>query len=117
MDQNVNLLNLKYATPEKLKQSSISILEWINLNEIKYLAVHFDLDVLSPEDFRSIYPAEPYLKDFEAAVGKLTLNDVSRILVDISQQAEIVGLSIAEHLPWDAINLRNSLEQLSIFTE
>lgn len=28
---------------------------------------------------------------------------------DVSEQTEIVGFSIGEHLPWDAINLRKAL--------
>lgn len=116
-DQDVNRLKLRYAVPDELKKDSQSIIDWINENQIEQIAVHFDLDVLSPQDFRSIYPAEPYLKDFGAAIGELTLKDVTRILTDISEQAEIVGLSIAEHLPWDAMNLRAALAQIAIFND
>ncbi|MEO1771796.1 arginase family protein [Candidatus Enterococcus ferrettii] len=116
-DQEVNRLNLRHAAPEKLRENSQPILEWIQENQIKELAVHFDLDVLSPQDFRSIYPAEPHLKEFDAAIGSLTLQEVTRILTDTSKQTDIVGLSIAEHMPWDAINLRKALSQISIFNE
>ncbi|WP_315306425.1 arginase family protein [Enterococcus devriesei] len=116
-DQDVNRLKLPYAVPDELKKDSQSIIDWINENQIEQIAIHFDLDVLSPQDFRSIYPAEPYLKDFGAAIGELTLKDVTRILTDISEQAEIVGLSIAEHLPWDAMNLRAALAQITIFND
>lgn len=116
-DQDVNRLKLRYAIPEQLKENSLPILQWIQENEIQHIAVHFDLDVLSPQDFRSIYPAEPYLEGFGAAVGELTLREVTRILTDISEKTEIVGLSIAEHMPWDAMNLRNALSQISIFND
>lgn len=116
-DQDVNRLNLRYSLPSELIDNSSPIISWIRENKIEKIAVHFDLDVLSPNDFRSIYPAEPYLSDFEAAVGDLTLTQVVRILNDISDDAEIVGLSIAEHMPWDAINLRKALSQISIFSD
>lgn len=116
-DQEVNHLQLRYATPEELLKNSEPILAWIKENGIQHLAVHFDLDVLSPADFRSTYFAEPYLEEFGAAVGELTLHQVVRILKDASEAAEIVGLSIAEHLPWDAMNLRNALAEISIFNE
>jgi len=117
IDQDVNRLNLSYAKPEELKNDSSKILEWIQENNIQHLVVHFDLDVLSPQDFRSIYPAEPYLDSFEeAAVGDLTFKQVVRILNDVETKADVVGLSITEHIPWDAINLRNSLSKLSIFS-
>ncbi|MBL1225734.1 arginase family protein [Enterococcus sp. BWR-S5] len=116
-DQAVNRLNLRYVTPQDVKDSSEPILAWIKENDIQYLAVHFDLDVLSPIDFRSTYFSEPYLEEFGAAVGELTLNQIVRILTDASEQAEIVGLSIAEHLPWDAMNLRQALAKISIFDD
>ncbi|GMA08668.1 arginase [Tetragenococcus halophilus subsp. flandriensis] len=116
IDQDVNRLNLSYAKPEELKNGSSKILEWMKENHIEHLAVHFDLDVLSPRDFRSIYPGEPYLESFdEAAVGDLKLKEVVRILADVSTKADIVGLSITEHIPWDAINLRKALSNISIF--
>lgn len=45
----------------------------------------------------------------------MTLKGISRLLQDVSEEAEIVGLSITEHLPWDAINLRAALSSISIF--
>ena len=116
-DQDVNRLNLRYADPATLRESSQSILDWIADNQIEHIAVHFDLDVLTPKDFRSIYPAEPYLESFGAAIGQMTLVQVVRVLTDISRESDIVGLTIAEHLPWDAFNLRKALAQLAIFQD
>ena len=115
MDSICKELNLEIVSPEELSKNSDKILEWIEKNNIKYLAVHWDLDVLSPNDFRSIYPAEPYLKDFPWAIGRMKLSEVSKVLDDVSKKAEIVGLTIAEHMPWDAINLRKTLSEISIF--
>ena len=117
MDMACKKLNLEICSPEELSQSSNKILKWIENNNIKYLAVHWDLDVLSPNDFRSIYPGEPYIdiKNFPWAIGKMKLNEVSRVLSDVSQKAEIVGLTIAEHMAWDAINLRKALSEIPLF--
>lgn len=119
LDDGVWENQIALATPVDLADSSQPILDWITANGIEVLAVHFDLDVLSPDGFRSIYPAEPgtRVEDFPVAVGQLNLADVVRILTDIAEQAELVGLSIAEHLPWDAINLRKALSQISIFKD
>lgn len=118
-DKLVKELNVRFAGPDELKENSQLIIDWVKENKIEYLAVHFDLDVLSPKDFRSIYPAEPYTnaEDFPAAVGEMKLAEVVRVLNDVSEQAEIVGLGIAEHLPWDAINLRKALSKISIFDD
>lgn len=117
MDHMVDDLNIKYATPEQLAHDSEAILNWIKDNDFQKIAVHFDLDVLSPDDFRSILPAQPHtnVDDFGAAVGSMTLKIVSRVMSDISDNSEIVGFNIAEHMPWDAINLRNTLSKISIF--
>lgn len=117
MDQTVNDLSLSYATPEALAQGNQVVSNWIAANHIQHIAVHWDLDVLSPDDFRSIYPGEPHTDpaNFPAAVGRMTLKQVFDLLTMISTQNDLVGLSIAEHMPWDAINLRNGLANLPIF--
>ena len=117
MDRACRELNLRIASPESLKRNSEPVLAWIKENGIRHVAIHWDLDVLSPVDFRSIYPAEPYTDAaaFPAAVGRMTLDQVGRLLRDVSAQAELVGLSITEHLPWDAIRMRNTLAGISLF--
>lgn len=117
MDMACKEKKIHILSPEILKENSDNILTWILETGIEYVAVHWDLDVLHPSDFRSIYPAEPYTdpQEFPAAVGRMKLSEIVRILNDISKKAEIVGLSITEHLPWDALNLRKSLEMISIF--
>lgn len=117
MDLACKRNNIRIVSPEKLRLDSNDVLNWIEENQLSYIAVHWDLDVLSPEDFKSIYPAEPYsnVKDFPAAVGRMKLEEIGRLLQDVSRKAEIVGLSITEHLPWDAFHLRKTFQQLSIF--
>ncbi|GEO63110.1 arginase family protein [Companilactobacillus nantensis] len=117
MDQKVKDLNLSYVTPSKLVNNSDKVIEWLKVNEIKHIAIHLDLDVLDPDDFRSILPAEPGMdrSQFGAAIGTMKLEAVIRLLQDIGSVSDLVGLSLAEHMPWDAINLHNGLAKLSIF--
>lgn len=117
MDRACKELGLPIFAPEMLRETSRPLLDWLRAAGVKRLAVHWDLDVLSPEDFRSIYPAEPYTDpaDFPAAVGRMTLDTVGRVLRDVGGEAEIVGLSITEHLPWDGLRLRRMLAGLPIF--
>ena len=56
MDMTCKKLNLEICSPEELSKNSEKLIKWIEKNNIKYLAIHWDLDVLSPNDFRSIYP-------------------------------------------------------------
>lgn len=117
MDKAVNEVHLAYSTPKELSHGNDTLLSWINRNHIQHLAVHWDLDVLSPTDFRSIYPAEPHsdVSQFPSAVGSMTLDQVVKLLKEVEANTDLVGLTIAEHMPWDAINLRKGLNQLSIF--
>lgn len=119
IDEKAKTLNIKIATPQELFENSKPILNWIKENDIKYLVVHWDLDVLSKKDFRSNTQSKPHMtkEQYGAAMGELSLEQVARILYDINCEAEIVGLSIAEHMPYDAINLRNILSEISIFKE
>lgn len=117
MDMACKELNLRIAAPEELERDSQAVMDWVRQENIQYLAVHWDLDVLSPTDFRCIYPAEPYtdVTAFPAAVGRMKLSSIGRLLNDVAVMADIVGLSITEHLPWDAFNMRKMLSDISIF--
>lgn len=115
----VNELNIPVVSPETLAKTTQPILNWIDENNFEYIAVHFDLDVLSPRDFRANLPGQPYLdiNDFGAAIGRMTLDQVVRVFNDIDEKADLIGLGIAEHMPWDAIHLRNALAKISIFED
>ncbi len=117
MDDKVEKLNMKYLTPSDLENDQSPLINWIKENNFTKIAVHWDLDVLSYEDFRSIYPAEPHTdpNKYPAAVGTMKLKQVFNILAEIEKNSDLVGLSIAEHMPWDAINIRNGLSKLSLF--
>ncbi|MGI6238747.1 MAG: arginase family protein [Christensenellales bacterium] len=117
IDRGVKQWGLTIASPEQLQTDSRIALDWTAARGITHLAVHWDLDVLAPADYRSILPAKPHFdaRDFPAAVGRMTLGTVGRLLRDVSEAAEIVGLSIAEHMPWDALNLRRTLADIPIF--
>lgn len=116
MDQLVQTLNMNYATPKMLRQGT-PVTDWLVAHQIQHVAIHFDLDVLDPDDFRSILPAQPHLdrRQFGAAIGALQLSQAIQLLVQIGNVADIVGLTLAEHMPWDAIRLQQGLSQLSIF--
>lgn len=117
MDDKVKKLNMKYLTPADLENDVSLIEKWIKSNYFTQIAVHWDLDVLFYKDFRSIYPAEPNNNpdNFPAAIGIMKLKKVLDILTRIEQTSNLVGLTIAEHMPWDAINLRDGLNSLNLF--
>ncbi|WP_125764231.1 arginase family protein [Levilactobacillus mulengensis] len=115
MDQAVTSLGIRHATAEDIASDSQSVLDWLAAEHLTRVAVHFDLDVLTPADFRSILPAQSYTEPADAGTGELALRQVVRLLQDVSAQAELVGFSIAAPLPQDALNLRQALSDISIF--
>ena len=106
--------SLSYLTPQDLT-STQPVTDWLTANKIEHVMVHLDLDVLSPTDFRSLLCNKPHQGPVEYAVGEMTLAKIFQILQAVSENSELVGLSIAEYLPWDIINLRNGLSKLDIF--
>lgn len=111
----VSRLNLRMAGPEALAENSDPVLDWIKQKGINHLAIHLDLDVLDPTLFRSLLFANPDGQEIDAPHGKMTLMQISRLINNISARTDIVALSIAEHLPWDALNLHNFLATLPVF--
>ena len=115
---------IRYATPENLKENSNKIISWIKEEGIKYLCIHWDLDVLSPNDFRSIFSAEPLKEgqkneyaDFGYAIGKMTFTEAVRMICDVSKEAKLVGLTVAEYKPWDIYYIKNELKKIEIFND
>lgn len=108
---------IAYVEPSQLKSGSEPVLHWIRENGFEQVIVHWDLDVLSPEKFHSLLCAEPDIPPVEYAVGDMHLPEIIRLIRDVGEEAEIVGLGITEFLPWDCINLRKGLASLPIFND
>lgn len=108
-------LGIDYKVQAQTCLKPDEIKEWLEKNQFTKVVIHFDLDVLDPNEFRSIYFAEPGVTDYSAAAGKMTLQEVKETMAAIAEQSEIVGLTIAELLPWDVQNLKNLLNDFDIF--
>ena len=54
--------------------------------------------------------------DFLADVprGRMAPDHVVRLLHDVAAACDLVGLAIAEYMPWEAIATRNLLRQLPL---
>lgn len=108
---------LRVGHDPALSGSSQPILDWIAGNEITHLAVHFDLDVLDPAFFPSLLFNKRGIPEntFDGIVqGTMKLEQVVRLLNDVAAAAEMVGLAITEHLPWDVLRLKQALAELPI---
>ncbi|CAM2187513.1 Arginase family protein [Paraburkholderia sacchari] len=113
----IKRLNLKKVGPDDLAGTSTPVLHWLREIDAKHLAVHLDLDVLDVSKFRSLYFGKPDAPEgaFDGiAQGKMTIHQVVRLLEDVSEIVDVVGLGITEHLPWDAIALKSMLARLPL---
>jgi len=105
------------CSPAEVKSGAEAVISWMESQNIEYLAIHLDLDVLDPAAFRSVLFARPGRNDNDfggAAEGKLLISDVLSLTTQVAKKSPVVGLTIAEHLPWDAANLKSMLSQLPL---
>lgn len=110
-------LGVRHIPPAAIAESSQPILDWIDAEGITHLAVHFDLDVLDPAYFSPLLFNRPDAPEGAFAgieQGRMRLEQVIRLLNDAGTAADMVGLAIAEHLPWDMLRLRDALAELAI---
>lgn len=111
--------SLRMCRPEEISNGSYlsSIKQWVDEENIKYLAIHLDLDVLSTEYFGSLYFKNPNVpeSDFDGiAQGKLSIPEVLNVIDQAAELAKVVGIGITEYLPWDVIKLKKMLEKLPL---
>ncbi|WP_432646316.1 arginase family protein [Mitsuokella sp.] len=116
--QELHRLGVTYTVQEHGMLPTDAILTWLKQHHFSKVAVHWDIDVLSPDDFHAQYFAEPDVPMFAGSShGISTIREMSEKLQAIQQAADIVGLTIAEYLPWDAIRLQQTMQGLDIFTK
>lgn len=112
--------NLSFIGPDELNASSAPVVEWLKSRGIKKVAIHLDLDVMDIKDFGSLYFAEPNVPEDKFAgltQGSMTLEAVQQLIIDVAAVTDVVGLGITEHLPWDAIRLRNMMAKFPLLGE
>lgn len=116
----IQRLGLKSISRSELAQKgSQPVLDWLKSTGAKHLAIHFDLDALDPALFRALLFSKPNIPNgtFDGiAQGELTIEQVVHLLGDVAAIGDIVGFGITEHLPWDALALKNMLARLPLIS-
>ena len=113
-------LGLRHAGAASLSDTSAPVLDWIASERIAHLAIHFDVDVLNPTKFGPVLFNEPdAATDALAGVprGRMAPDTVVRLLQDVAAACDVVGLAIAEYMPWEAITTRNMLRKLPLLSD
>jgi arginase len=118
-DEILKGLGVRHTPAADIAENSRPILDWIAAEGITHLAVHFDLDVLDPAYFAPLLFNKPGVPagTFDGVVqGTMRLEQVARLLKDVGAAADIVGLAVTEHLPWDMLRLKSALATLPIMS-
>lgn len=108
---------LRSVSPETLAQNSKPVIDWLKEIGVRNVAIHIDLDVLDAKLFRSLLFSNPdpsIPKIVGSPSGGMTLKQVTDLLSEVAEHVDVVGLSITEHLPWDAIALKKMLSDLPL---
>ena len=113
----INALGLRVAGADALAETSAPVLDWIASEGIEKIAIHFDVDVLDPAKFGpTLFNKPDAAADFLAGVprGRMSPEQVVRLLKDVAGVSDVVGLAIAEYMPWEAIATRDLLRRLPL---
>lgn len=90
---------------KEVNRSSTAVLQWLQKSGKSKVLIHFDLDVLDPNELKIAVGTDPDGMSIEAVV---------RTIQDIGRQAEIVGLTVAEPMPREVIKLQYLLNALPL---
>lgn len=113
IDQN----RIRRLSPEKLKEGSAPVVDWLRDRKLRHVAIHFDLDVLDPALYDFLLfrnPSVPPHAFDNVAKGRMTMEQILTILADVSSVSSVVGLAITEYLPWGVIEFARQLERLPL---
>ena len=69
------------------------------------MVVHFDMDVLDPAEIIAAVGVVP---------GGMKIDETVRVINNVAENFDLVGLTIAEPMPRVAIRLRNMLHRMQL---
>ena len=87
------------------------------IKKFDHILVHLDIDVLDEKLFHSTYFASKELVGDGSGSGKMAMEKLSEILAVIDKNADVVGFTIAEYLPFDEHKLNKIFTNISMFTK
>lgn len=87
------------------------------MRRFDHMLVHLDIDVLDANLFHATYFANKDLVGDGSGSGRMTMQELSHVLQCITGNSDVVGLTIAEYLPFEAHRLHKMFAGLSIFND
>lgn len=105
---NVDKLGLQSFGPDALRADSAPLLEWLARTGASKVAIHLDVDTVDSEEAALGLGKVP---------GGLSSEQVRRLVADIENSADVVGLTIAEFIPRDVIALHGLVRGMPLLGE
>ncbi len=102
---NIASWGIRSFRPDDLHLSSQPLLDWLKASGCSRVAIHFDVDVMDSNEIVFGLGAEP---------DGLTSNEVRRLVADVSAVVDVVGLTIAEFIPRQVIQLQQVLRSFPL---
>jgi arginase len=102
---NIARWGIKSFRPDDLHRSSQPLLDWLRATGCSRVAIHFDVDVVDSNEIIFGLGAEP---------NGLTTDEARRLIADVSAVADVVGLTIAEFIPRQVIQLQQMLRDFPL---
>ncbi|WP_323099412.1 arginase family protein [Intrasporangium sp. YIM S08009] len=99
---------LSVFAPDALRTSSEGLLRWLAGTGATKVAIHFDVDTIDADEVQLGLGADR---------GGLTLAQARRVVADVSTAYEVVGLTIAEFVPRQAMHLQHLLAGFPLLDE
>ena len=96
---------IKHLTPDEVKIDSTKVIDWLKSTGAKHVVIHFDMDVLDPNEIIAAVGVVP---------NGIKMDEAARVINDISKEFNLIGLTVAEPVPRTAIKLKNMLNKLPI---
>lgn len=96
---------IKHLAPEEVRENSDAIRKWLKWCGVSKVVVHFDMDVLDPAEIIAAVGVVP---------DGMKIAEVVRVINDIAEEKEIVGLTVAEPMPRTAIRIKEMLANLPL---
>jgi arginase len=94
-------------SPEDLRTHSDRLLAWLAATGCTKVAIHLDVDVIDSDEVILGLGVEP---------GGLTTTQVRRLLADVAAAADVVGITIAEYIPRQVLQLRRLLDAMPLLS-
>lgn len=100
-----NEYGIKHLAPEETVSGSEKVIEWLRNTGASNVAIHFDMDVLDPNEIIAAVGVVP---------DGIKIAEVVRVINDVAKEKNLVGLTVAEPMPRTAIILKEMLNQLPL---